>query len=206
MRLQHNISPPAPGRGGSRKRKRGAADELTQGTSTPVASATTSLPPALPDVTGFVAFKVDPHTPSEAVDEAGDYFGASAKGRANGRSRRPPRGSQLPAASPEEEEEEGYESTASDVLPPSLLLRYDETTGLVLGRTPAKAMYLLMKAKHRFVLEQQEQLQEQLQIAKNEAKKEVEIKEHVLDDLLQRMLGYIASFFFPSRVLTMLIW
>lgn len=189
MRLQHNISPPAPGRGGSRKRKRGAADEHTQGTATPVASAATSLPPALPDVTGFVAFKVDPHTPSEAVDDAGDYFAPSAKGRANGRSRRSGRGSLLQAPSPEEEEEEGYESTASDVLPPSLQPQFDETTGLVLGRTPAKVMYLLMKAKHRYVLDQQEQLQEQLQIMKNEAKKEGEIKEHVLDDLLQRMLG-----------------
>ncbi|KIM44298.1 hypothetical protein M413DRAFT_443307 [Hebeloma cylindrosporum] len=52
MRLQHNILPPAPGRCGSRKRKRGEHQALMTSSSTP----------------NIFKVNVDPHTPSEYVD------------------------------------------------------------------------------------------------------------------------------------------
>ncbi|KAF9476148.1 hypothetical protein BDN70DRAFT_952425 [Pholiota conissans] len=191
MRLQHNISPPAPGRGGSRKRKR-AADDQTQGTSTPVASVVVSPHPTLPNATGFMKFKVEAQTPSEVVDDGNEYFSTKGKsGAANGRPKRQSRASQLQGQNTplEEEEEEGYSSSSSDALPPSLRSQLDESTGLVMGRTPAKIMYLLMKAKHKFAMEQHEELQEQLRILKNDMQTEKDIKEGTLDDYLRRMLG-----------------
>ncbi|KDR72931.1 hypothetical protein GALMADRAFT_158573 [Galerina marginata CBS 339.88] len=216
MRLQHNISPPAPGRGGSRKRKRGAADDQTQGTSTPVPSVVASVPSSIPpNASAFTTFKVEPHTPSEAgvVEEANhDYFNRGKTGPStNGRQRRLPRASQLqlqpqhtpspddvaqgqaqagvPGGDEEDPDADGYLSSASDVLPPKLQAQLDETTGLVLGRTPAKVMYLFMKAKERYAVQQHEELKEQLRVAKSEMMKEKEAKEGVLDELLGRMLG-----------------
>jgi hypothetical protein len=192
MRLQHNISPPAPGRGGSRKRKR-AADDQTQGTSTPVASVVVSPHPTLPNASGFIKFKVEPQTPSEAVEDGNEYFSVKGKGgAANGRQKRQPRASQLQTQttpSPRNEEEDGYSTSSSDVLPPNLQSQFDESTGLVMGRTPAKIMYLLMKAKHRYALEQHDELQEHLRVLKNEIQTEKDMKEGTLDDLFRQMLG-----------------
>lgn len=206
MRLQHNISPPAPGRGGSRKRKRGAEDEQTQGTSTPVESSTIFSPPINSDTSGINVLKVEPHTPVDSDVESNwseIYANIGTKGveaataatapasTSNGRQRRHTRGSQKHAAEGGEDEE-GYTSSSSDILPPSLQSHFDETTGLVLGRTPAKAMYLLMKAKQRFALEQNQELLEQLRVAKLEMKREKEEKETTLDSLLRRMLGCVS--------------
>lgn len=191
MRLQHNISPPAPGRGGSRKRKRGE----DQGTSTPVASAVTTLLP-LPNTISFNIFKVEPHTSSEHVDGAGnDGSHDKNKTGSNGRQRRQARTSQLqPQHTPSpdvqgDEEEDGYTSSASDILPVHLQEKLDESTGLIMGYTPTKVMYLLMKAKHQYALQQHELLLEQLKATKLEMRKEKGEKEGALDDLLQRMLG-----------------
>lgn len=204
MRLQHNISPPAPGRGGSRKRKRGA-DDQTQGTATPVASSVVVFPSApIPNTSGFTTFKVEPHTPSELGPEAAndDYFNAknSKSGATNGRQRKPPRPSPLQpqhTPSPEEaqagEEEEGYASSSSDLLPADLQVRLDETTGLVMGKTPAKVMYLLMKAKHRYAMEQNTVLAEELNLVRNDIAKEKEAKETALDELLRREIGYVVN-------------
>ncbi|KAH9475199.1 INO80 complex subunit 1 [Psilocybe cubensis] len=187
MRLQHNISPPAPGRGGSRKRKRGPDDEHTHGTSTPVA---------------FV-YSVS----WEAIDDAGneltqEYLKSRGRLGVNGRQRRQPRPSQLNsqyAPSPEGGEEEDEDSSSSeDILPPHLQEHFDESTGLVLGRTPAKAMYLCMKAKQRFAMEEHEKLVEQLREAKNILKREKEEKEGALDLLLRRMLGPESGMLIPS--------
>ncbi|KAJ3496395.1 hypothetical protein NLJ89_g10490 [Agrocybe chaxingu] len=219
MRLQHNISPPAPGRGGSRKRKRGADDNTTQGTSTPVLVSTPL--PSVPPASAFNKFKVEPNTPSEHIDsELGgdvkhDYFTPTVSGRggktgnANGRQTRRPRQSALQnevhTPTPEEnvpaqgggEEEDGYVSSSSDVLPPYLQAQYDEATGLVLGRTPAKAMYLLMKAKERYAVEQRDILEEELRRMRAELDRERDEKEVALDDLLYHTLGPEASLLMP---------
>ena len=203
MRLQHDISPPAPGRGGSRKRKRGADD----GASTPNASAVASPPSTIPNATGFNTFKVDPNAISELIPEDyGDYEppAPAPKGKAgtNGRQKRQSRQTQVqhsPLADVPQataEEDDGYMSSTSDVLPASLQAHLDESTGLVMGRTPAKVMYLLMKAKHRYAVEQNEVLKQQLNDAKMLLNEEKEEKEHALDELLHRMLGHVSCIFF----------
>lgn len=93
-----------------------------------------------------------------------------------------------------DEDDAGYSSSSStsssnDTLPNHLVQHYDNTTGLVMGRTPAKAMYLCMKAKYRHAMEQNEGLQEQLRVMKAEGKRERELKEEVLDKVLRRVLG-----------------
>ena len=198
MRLQHNISPPAPGRGGSRKRKRGE----DQGTSTPVASAVMTSS-SLPNTTCSDTFKVDPHTSSEHVDGAGnDGNHEKNKAGTNGRQRRHARTSQLqPQHTPSpdaqgDEEEDGYTSSASDILPVHLQEKLDESTGLIMGYTPTKVMYLLMKAKHQYALQQHELLLEQLRATKLEMRREKGEKEGALDDLLQRMLGCATGLLF----------
>jgi len=64
MRLQHNIDPPAPGRGGSRKRKRGPDDQLAP-------SSRGQTPPAAPANNGtFNTFKVEPSPYPEPLGSA----------------------------------------------------------------------------------------------------------------------------------------
>ena len=198
MRLQHNISPPAPGRGGgSRKRKRGP-DDQTQETSTPVASTSLPAPYAIPNTSGFTTFKIQAQTPSEAMEDMEfnpRYDSVSArsyKTGANGRQKRQLRQNPLlPHNTPSSdigEEEDGYASSSSDTLPPHLQSLIDDKTGLVLGRSPAMVMYLLMKAKHHCAHEQNELLLEQLKAVKVELKKEKDEKEASLDQFFQVML------------------
>ena len=158
MRLQHDISPPAPGRGGgSRKRKR-APDDQTQETLTPVTSV--SVPYAIPKTRTNGRQKRQirqnpllPHnTPSSDMGE------------------------------------DGYTSSSSDTLPPRLQLLIDDKTGLVLGRSPAMVKYLVMKAKHNCAHEQNEMLLEQLKAVRVELKKEKDEKEASLDQFFQVML------------------
>ena len=197
MRLQHNISPPAPGRGGgSRKRKR-APDDQTQDTSTPVASTSLPVPYAIPNTSGFTTFKIQAQTPSEAMEgmefnPRHDSVSARSYKGANGRQKRQLRQNPLlPHNTPSSdmgEEEDGYTSSSSDTLPPHLQSLIDEKTGLVLGRSPAMVMYLLMKAKHHCAHEQNELLLEQLKAVKVDLKKEKDEKEASLDQFFQVML------------------
>ena len=201
MRLQHNISPPAPGRGGgSRKRKR-APDDQTQETSTPVASMSLPVPHAIPNTSGFTTFKIQARTPSEAMEDmefnpGHDSLSArSYKTGTNGRQKRQLRQNPLlPHNTPSSdvgEEEDGYTSSSSDTLPPHLQSLIDDKTGLVLGRSPAMVMYLLMKAKHHCAHEQNELLLEQLKAVKVELKKEKDEKEASLDQFFQVMLKWV---------------
>ena len=197
MRLQHNISPPAPGRGGgSRKRKR-VPDDQPQDTSVPVAS--TSVPASYANAGGFTTFKIQPRTPSEAMEDlefnprSDSLSMRSHKNSTNGRQKRQLRQNPLlphntPSPDMHGEEEDGYTSSSSDILPPHLQSLIDDKTGLVLGRSPAMVMYLLMKAKHHCAHEQNELLLEQLNAVKAELKKEKEDKEASLDQFFQAML------------------
>ena len=196
MRLQHNISPPAPGRGGgSRKRKR--PDDQTQETSTPIASTSLPVPYTIPNTSGFTTFKIQARTPSEAMEDMEynprhDSLSApSYKTGTNGRQKRQLRQNPLlPLNTPSSDmgEEDGYTSSSSDTLPPRLQSLIDDKTGLVLGRSPAMVMYLLMKAKHHCAHEQNELLLEQLKAVKVELKKERDEKEASLDQFFQVML------------------
>jgi len=149
----------------------------------------------LPNASAFNTFKVEARTPSEQVDGVGNdgsRVNSRSETGANGRQRRQTRPPQLHGSSPngQGDEEDGYTSSASDTLPAHLQEKINEKTGLIMGHTPEKVMYLVMKAKHRFALEQNEQLQERLKATKSEVRKEKGKRDHALDDLLRRMLGY----------------
>lgn len=164
--------------------------------------------------TGFNTFKVDPNATTE--QHAGDEHGsethikqehqASAltkgKGTSNGKGKKQNRQAQLQAQlqrtpSPDAaqqqpgagEDEDGYVSSASDVLPPSLMANYDESTGLLMGKPRTKVMYLLMKAKHRYATEQHDILSGQLRNARAQLEHEKFEKESALNEVLYRMLG-----------------
>ena len=53
-------------------------------------------------------------------------------------------------------------------------------------------MYLLMKAKHRYALEQHEELIEQLRVMKKEKEREKELKEEALDQYFRAIAGYVS--------------
>lgn len=201
MRLQHNISPPAPGRGGSKKRKRPVDDQ-------PVAvhpSARVLSPPPVPTAGGgaFSTFKIEQNpypdlfnsfTHKSTFDEDEHAHKAPANGF---RSVSPLSPSFQPRPrSPEphrHDEDEGYTSSTSDTLPAHLHQHYVPATNLVLGRTPSMVMYLLMKAKHKYALEQHESLLEELRVARAELKKEKDEKDATLDDFLRGMFGVQAE-------------
>ncbi|KAJ2913079.1 hypothetical protein MD484_g7330, partial [Candolleomyces efflorescens] len=244
MRQQHNISPPAPGRGGSRKRKRGtaAADPAPDTpTPAPVPSPSSAVPGPSAIGGGFNTFKIDSSivsapgippppapVPTPGSNSSGDPFDVEPfmpdlnrlpaatrsrhhhhhhhqntffahEGPTNGHhTRRSPSPATLPpptiSTAAMDENDAGYSSSSStsssnDTLPSHLVQHFDSTTGLVMGRTPAKAMYLCMKAKYRHAMEQNEGLQEQLRVMKAEGKRERELKEEVLDKVLRRVLG-----------------
>ncbi|KAF5388073.1 hypothetical protein D9615_000587 [Tricholomella constricta] len=188
LRLQHNISPPAPGRGGYRKRKRGA-DEVPATASSSQARATTPTN----NNGGFNTFKVEPSSYPDSVSDA--RLARTQNPTTNGRHRSlspqypPPRLHGSPDRS-RPEDDEGYNSSASETLPAHLLPHYVPETNLVLGRSPSMVMYLLMKAKHRYALEQHESLLEELRVTKSELKKERDEKEAALDQLLGNMFGH----------------
>lgn len=92
-------------------------------------------------------------------------------------------------------DEEGYSSGSSDTLPEHLVSHYNPETGLVMGRTPAMVMYLLMKAKYRHATEQHEDLLEQLRVMKAETKREKELKEEALDQFLKAQFGCVVIIF-----------
>ncbi|GLB34020.1 putative zinc finger protein, C2H2 type [Lyophyllum shimeji] len=189
LRLQHNIEPPAPGRGGYRKRKRGA-DEQAPATSSQVQPTTSSN-----NAGTFATFKVEPSPYSDSQTDT--RFGPSHSHEPNGRYRSvsphyppPRRRAGSPGREPHHpEDDEGYTSAAEDQLPAHLLPHYDPATNTVLGRSPSMVMYLLMKAKHRYALEQHESLLEELRVAKAELKRERDEKEAMLDQLLGSMFG-----------------
>ncbi|KAK2464955.1 hypothetical protein APHAL10511_003031 [Amanita phalloides] len=162
MRQQHHIEPPAPGRGGSRKRKRNAEDATVPPADAINAGATS----------GFSTFKVEPDV---GTDEFPHTF-------VNGRSSRP--GSPCPGG-----EEGDGDSPSDDHLPTYLAQHFEPETGLVMGRTPAMVMYLLMKAKHRYAVKEHESLLEELRVARAELKREKEQKEMMLDRYLFNAFG-----------------
>src|SRR5262245_50430411 len=129
MRLQHHVSPPLPGRGGNRKRKR----EESIPTSNPnqgnhFEPSTAVGPPPAPSANGspFSTFKVEPSDiPLAEGSLDGDHF---ANGHAQHRS-------DSPVELSVSEGEEG--------LPEHLLKAKDPVTGLIMGRTPAMVRYLV---------------------------------------------------------------
>ncbi|KAG6821530.1 hypothetical protein H0H93_000039 [Arthromyces matolae] len=187
LRLQHNIEPPAPGRGGNRKRKRAADDQAPGNTLT---SHGPSAGGPLNNSSSFNTFKFEP-SPYPDDSHRPTTF-------ANGHRRSPspyhPHPRRRPG-SPDHDvsDDDGYNSSRSDILPGYLQKQYDPKTKTIQGRSPAMVKYLLMKAKHRYALEQHESLLEELRLAKEELTDQRERKDAALDQLLGTMFGYAHS-------------
>ncbi|KAG6817834.1 hypothetical protein H0H87_001666 [Tephrocybe sp. NHM501043] len=182
MRLQHNIDPPAPGRGGHRKRKRGAEDRAS-GTPSTSRVPLSAAPGDVSGTFGTLKFENSPY-PEDA--------GVSAN-HTNGHRRSPsPRHRQSrrrPGSPPGvglNDDDDGY---GSDTLPEYLLQKYDPETKKILGRSPDMVMYLLMKAKYRYALQQQELLINDLHNIKQELQRQRDEKDAALDQLLATMFG-----------------
>ncbi|KAF9267198.1 hypothetical protein L218DRAFT_856810 [Marasmius fiardii PR-910] len=161
MRLQHNIEPPAPGRGGSRKRKR---DETNS-----AAPAHGGTPPPAPQPN------------YEEPDEADIDYENFVRAMENG---------YIPQSPGGRAEDEG-----TDTIPPALMTLYDPASRTILGRSKEMVMYLLMKAKLRYALEQQGYLLEELRSAKVDLRREQEDKERMVDTFLRGTFGYVQQAF-----------
>lgn len=182
MRLQHNISPPLPGRGGNRKRKR---DDNANGN---------GEEDAIPQ--GYNAFKVEGTTPTEFPglnpwDDGYDLEPTPLDDREYFASRRSVSPDRTSTASGELGSEEGIPSYLRDAMDPQ--------TGKIHGRSPAMVKYLVMKAKHRYVLEQHENLLEELRVVRYEERRTREEKEEALDLVLGAYYG-CANLLIPLRL------
>ncbi len=158
-RMQHNIVPPAPGRGGNRKRKREEPE-----------------PTVFQGPEGYGTFKLEP------PDVHGDYddrisppLDLYTNGNGSRRS-----------ASPDIDIED---SDPDDGIPPYLSALLDPSTGLIMGRPPAMVKYLVMKAKHQYVLEEHASLIEELRAVRFEERRWREAKDAKLDELLRKLFG-----------------
>lgn len=178
MRIQHNISPPLPGRGGNRKRKRDEPEPGVHGSEqTPY---------------GYNTFKVEPHHPSDthpADQDEGRASPSEANQNNNGSSAHLQNGTSL--SRPLTPDSDPNVLDEDDQIPEHLLAVMDPTTGLIMGRTPAMVRYLLMKAKYRWILEQHESLLEELRVHRYEEKCWRERKDALLDELLRAHFGYV---------------
>ena len=178
MRLQHNISPPLPGRGGSRKRKRG--DDP------PAAADVPPHPNAAPDPAGFTTFKVEPHTPREP--SPGPPGGSLGAGGLLARGGHEDHGQRSPSP------EDGGED---DGLPAHLADVADPATGLIFGRSPAMVRYLVMKAKEQYALREHYALIEELRTLRAQERAWREAKDVALDDVLRAEVGCVSIWVSP---------
>jgi hypothetical protein len=158
--MQHNIIPPAPGRGGNRKRKRDDTEQSNNATNE-----------------GYSTFKIDQPDNGEFEDRMSpaEINGDHVNG--NGAQR---------SLSPDLDEE----SDPEESIPAHLAGLQDPNTGLVLGRSPAMVKYLIMKAKHEYAIEEHACLIEELRMLRHEEQQWRERKDALLDELLRASFGY----------------
>ncbi|CAK5279813.1 unnamed protein product [Mycena citricolor] len=197
MRQQHDISPPPAGqnRPRPRKRKRGAADDeetqnetpppgtpIPQGEpivptpddidTPPVLTRESSAPrptTPLPRVTSLEALRTDLLAGSPGLPHPPSWMSSTVL------------------------EDDDVDITSGENLPPLLRSRYLPSVDLVLGCSPAKAMYLIMKAKHQYAMEQRALLENELQMAKSELSRLRARKDQALDGLLNGFFGASAN-------------
>ncbi|KAJ7210551.1 hypothetical protein GGX14DRAFT_451113 [Mycena pura] len=190
MRLQHNISPPLPGRGGSRKRKRPTEDAETNPNTPP------PPPPPPPTQSSFSTFKVETNPPL-TVEDAGASVAATTSvidprefdewRRPNDRPLSPlSPGVQTPPRADSNEEEDALPEEA---LPARLRARINPVDGKINGRSPAKVMYTIMKAKHRYAMQRHDELLNELRLIRAELMQERDEKELALDSLMRGCFG-----------------
>jgi hypothetical protein len=167
MRLLHNISPPSLGRG-NRKRKRAASVATSETNNDPDASSTAP----------YSAFKIEPGSDLEDGGLVNEGVSGS-EGFINGNKRH----------SPDPKIAKDEDSDEDEPLPAYLLTLQDPVTGLIMGRSPPMVRYLLMKARHRYALEQHGALIEELRVVRWELKQEQTYKERALDEVLEHNIG-----------------
>jgi hypothetical protein len=82
--------------------------------------------------------------------------------------------------------------SSDDELPPSLAKHYDHNTGLVMGKSPALAKYLVMKAKYQYILAEHDLMLDELDLARKEETRLRASKDAALDHVLLAELGYVS--------------
>ncbi|KAI0077969.1 hypothetical protein K474DRAFT_1594915 [Panus rudis PR-1116 ss-1] len=165
MRIQHNIIPPLPGRGGNRKRKREREDPDAQQA----------------NADGYSSFRVDhAHHDLHGDNEEGRMSPFDTNGLphpfTNG-------ASSLRPISPDISDDE------EDEIPSHLMAYMDPQTGLIMGRTPWMVKYLIMKAKYQFALEEHTNLIAELRTLRQEEKAWRVRKDALLDQVLLELFG-----------------
>lgn len=166
MRIQHNISPPLPGRGGSRKRKREEPEP--------------AAPQADANQYGYATFKLDsngnPDDPDDPRMDSVEFQNAMH-----------PSGSGIPR--PGSPDPDDPDDGRDDI--PLYLLKQMDQGGLIMGRTPTVVKYLIMKAKHQYAVEQHEALVEELRVLRKEERLWKERKDALMDELLHVHFGSV---------------
>ena len=124
---------------------------------------------------GYGSFKVDPPDIDDEIFPSLEHMNGD----------HPPAGSnEKRSASPEHEEEEEEEE-----IPAYLMQKQDKVTGLIHGKTPTMVRYLIMKAKHKHVLDEHANLIEELRMVRLEERRWRERKDALLDDVLRATFG-----------------
>ncbi len=194
MRLQHNISPPLPGRG-NRKRKRPDPEDHPSPASTPAPSVRNSH--ANQPAAGELHTTKDEDEFGEFVDFDGDITRHGASVGPNGTPPPPilppishsqnPEASSTPfgAVPPPETDKE---ADLSDI-PPSLSQHYDSTRRTIFERRVPQVRYLIAKAKFRWLLSEHELLLDELDTVRKEEERMRASVDAVLDRVLIKELG-----------------
>ncbi|KAK7681769.1 hypothetical protein QCA50_015116 [Cerrena zonata] len=164
MRVQHNIIPPLPGRGGNRKRKREEPE------------------PAEPQHSsdGYNTFRIENHSYAELFED-----GRMSPFESNGLAHHYPNGIAQRPISPEMSDDSDEEEN----IPQHLLALRDPETGLIMGRTPSMVKYILMKAKYQYALEEHSNLISELRVLRGEEKAWRQRKDALLDEVLRVLFG-----------------
>jgi hypothetical protein len=179
MRLQHNLDPPLPGRGGSRKRKR---------------NGKSPSPEILPGGSGTSTFKVEVN--GDAANGHDDSIGLGLHiTNGHGDTERLglpgyPVGSISAAHSGTGSDSEDESSQDPfNALPQHLQALADPATGLIYKRSPAMVRYLIEKVKYRYAMEEHESLIEELSTLRRALARETDMKEKAMDEVLLDEFG-----------------
>lgn len=131
-------------------------------------------------------FNLDAHTPTEGQTGAWDEGRISPPPEENG-----DYFSHRRSASPGASSNASIEEDNLGDLPEYLREQWDQATNKICGRPVAMVRYLFMKARHRFVIEQHENLLEELRVVRAHEKIAREEKERALDQVLRTHLGSV---------------
>ncbi|KAH8827278.1 hypothetical protein DL96DRAFT_1242609 [Flagelloscypha sp. PMI_526] len=173
MRLQHDLDPPAPGRGSNRKRKR----------------STSGSPPRSVSPTAALDQELGISHLKRPLQEDGDPVEEELRLAEQAYLRK--KGQNVLPNTPNGQHENGTteHEDAIDDLPPHLRSRVDPVTRTIDGRPVELVMYIITKAKYRYSVEHNDYLQMELARATRDLEKARREKDHALDDVLRATFG-----------------